>query len=104
MATVGHMASDDTTAYLLNDGTTLKAEIVGVSRDSVASHDKFKKKFRLPFPLASDAGGYINGTAINGDPSGENDREVETTTIDSIAIRGAKEGRGHCARGSVHAY
>jgi hypothetical protein len=36
----------------------------------------------------------LNGTAINGDPSGENDREVETATIDSIAIRGAKEGRG----------
>ena len=35
----------------------LKAEIVGVSRDSVASHDKFKKKHALPFTLASDADG-----------------------------------------------
>jgi len=30
------------------------AEIVGVSRDSVASHEKFKTKERLPFPLLSD--------------------------------------------------
>lgn len=28
----------------------------------------------------------LNGRAINGDPSGENDREVATTTIDSIEI------------------
>ena len=31
-----------------------------------------------------------NGRAINGDPSGENDREVETTTIDSITLGGAE--------------
>lgn len=30
------------------------AEIIGVSADSVASHDKFKKKYGLGFPLASD--------------------------------------------------
>ena len=29
--------------------------IVGVSRDSVSSHDKFTTKERLPFPLLSDA-------------------------------------------------
>src|SRR6266404_5764057 len=31
-----------------------------------------------------------NGRAINGDPSGENDREVETATIDSIAFSNAE--------------
>ena len=31
------------------------AVIVGISKDSVASHDKFKKKHDLPFILASDA-------------------------------------------------
>lgn len=31
-----------------------KARIVGVSRDSVASHQKFKKKYGLPFELLSD--------------------------------------------------
>jgi peroxiredoxin Q/BCP len=30
------------------------AEIIGVSADSVASHDKFKKKYGLGFTLASD--------------------------------------------------
>lgn len=31
------------------------AEIVGVSRDSVRSHDNFKAKLELPFTLVSDA-------------------------------------------------
>jgi peroxiredoxin Q/BCP len=38
----------------LPDFSKVKAAVVGISRDSVASHDKFKKKFSLPFPLASD--------------------------------------------------
>ena len=32
----------------------LKAEIYGVSRDSLASHEKFKTKFKFPFELISD--------------------------------------------------
>jgi thioredoxin-dependent peroxiredoxin len=35
------------------------AVVIGVSRDSVASHDKFKKKHGLPFILASDEGGKV---------------------------------------------
>ena len=35
----------------------IDAAVIGVSRDSVASHDKFKKKYTLPFALASDGGG-----------------------------------------------
>lgn len=31
------------------------AEIVGVSKDNVTRHDKFKCKYDLPFPLISDA-------------------------------------------------
>jgi thioredoxin-dependent peroxiredoxin len=31
------------------------ADIVGVSRDSVASHEKFKDKYEFPFDLISDA-------------------------------------------------
>jgi len=34
-----------------------KAAVIGVSRDSVAAHDKFKAKYKLPFALASDADG-----------------------------------------------
>jgi peroxiredoxin Q/BCP len=36
-----------------------KAAVIGISRDSVASHDKFKAKYQLPFPLASDADGKV---------------------------------------------
>jgi thioredoxin-dependent peroxiredoxin len=35
------------------------ALVIGVSKDSVASHDKFKKKHGLPFILASDTGGEV---------------------------------------------
>lgn len=35
------------------------AVIVGVSRDSVAKHDKFKIKYDLPFTLVSDEDGSI---------------------------------------------
>ena len=35
------------------------AVVVGVSRDKVASHDKFKKKYKLPFTLVSDESGKI---------------------------------------------
>ena len=31
------------------------AEVIGVSRDSLRSHDNFKAKLELPFPLISDA-------------------------------------------------
>ena len=31
------------------------AEVIGVSKDSVKSHDGFKAKYELPFHLASDA-------------------------------------------------
>ena len=44
----------------LPDFSKVKAAIVGVSRDSVASHDKFKTKFDLTFPLASDSEGNVS--------------------------------------------
>ncbi len=34
-------------------------EVVGVSKDSIASHDRFKAKHGLPFPLASDETGEV---------------------------------------------
>ena len=39
---------------LFDDFETRKAQIVGVSRDSVASHQKFKAKYDIPFRLLSD--------------------------------------------------
>ncbi|KAA9339597.1 peroxiredoxin [Hymenobacter busanensis] len=37
----------------------LGAEVVGISSDDEASHQKFTKKHRLPFPLLADAGGQV---------------------------------------------
>ena len=39
---------------------SLGAQVVGVSKDSVASHDRFKAKHELPFPLVSDADGSLH--------------------------------------------
>ena len=43
----------------LPDFSKATAAVIGISRDSVASHDKFKTKYELPFPLASDADGKV---------------------------------------------
>ena len=37
----------------------LDAAVIGISRDTVESHDKFKKKYKLPFTLASDDKGKV---------------------------------------------
>lgn len=39
--------------------TVNKAEILGVSKDSIASHEKFRAKHSLPFPLAADTDGAL---------------------------------------------
>lgn len=41
----------------LPDFSRVKAEIIGISRDPVKKHDKFKAKYALNFPLASDEEG-----------------------------------------------
>ncbi|WP_445679288.1 thioredoxin-dependent thiol peroxidase [Radicibacter daui] len=38
------------------------ATVIGISKDSVASHDKFKAKYNLPFILASDAENDVCGS------------------------------------------
>jgi len=38
----------------------LGAEIIGVSRDPVETHERFRAEHRLPFPLLSDPGGSIS--------------------------------------------
>lgn len=37
----------------------LDAVVIGVSKDSIASHEKFAKKYALDFPLASDGDGAV---------------------------------------------
>lgn len=34
-------------------------QIIGISKDSVQKHDKFKEKYKLNFPLASDEEGKV---------------------------------------------
>ncbi|MDF1790835.1 MAG: thioredoxin-dependent thiol peroxidase [Thalassobaculaceae bacterium] len=43
----------------LPDFSGVGAEIIGVSRDTVAKHDKFKAKYELPFTLGSDESGAV---------------------------------------------
>ncbi len=44
---------------LMPDFSKIDAQIIGVSKDSVAKHDKFKAKYDLNFPLASDEDGKV---------------------------------------------
>jgi peroxiredoxin Q/BCP len=44
---------------MLPDFSAADACVVGISKDSVASHDKFKKKYGLPFILAADLDGKV---------------------------------------------
>jgi peroxiredoxin Q/BCP len=39
--------------------TEAGAEVIGVSSDSVESHDKFAQHYSLPFTLVSDKGGVV---------------------------------------------
>lgn len=39
--------------------TEAGAEILGISKDSVASHKKFRAKYDLPFPLGADVEGAL---------------------------------------------
>lgn len=39
--------------------TEAGAEILGISKDSVASHKKFRAKYDLPFPLGADVDGAL---------------------------------------------
>ena len=44
---------------LLPQFTKAKAAVIGVSRDSAASHDRFKAKYKLPFALIADEDGKL---------------------------------------------
>lgn len=41
------------------DFKALGAEVIGVSRDSTASHQKFSKQYQIPFILLSDGNGAL---------------------------------------------
>ncbi|MDE2166727.1 MAG: thioredoxin-dependent thiol peroxidase [Alphaproteobacteria bacterium] len=70
------------------------ATVVGISRDSVAAHDKFKKKYKLPFTLASDHEGKVTeryGVWVQKSMYGRKYMGIERSTFlidDKGAIRG----------------
>ena len=43
----------------LPDYSGAGATVIGISKDSVASHDRFKKKYELPFTLGADTTGEV---------------------------------------------
>jgi len=43
----------------LPDYSASGATVIGVSKDSAASHDRFKKKYELPFTLGADTTGEV---------------------------------------------
>ena len=76
-------------------------EVVGISKDSVASHDRFKAKYGLPFPLASDeAGGVVEayGSWVEKSMYGKNYMGIDRSTFlidgDGQRAPGLAQGQG----------
>jgi len=60
------------------------AKVIGISRDSIASHDKFIKKESLNFPLVSDEDGSVcskYGTWVQKSMYGRKYMGIERTTF-----------------------
>ena len=60
------------------------AIVVGVSKDSVKSHQFFKKKYNLPFPLLSDKEGAVceqYGVIVDTNCFGKKYRGIKRTTF-----------------------
>ena len=69
---------------VIGDFERAGAIVIGVSRDSVKSHDAFKQKFCLPFPLASDEEGTMcedYGVWVEKSMYGKTYMGVERTTF-----------------------
>lgn len=59
-------------------------EIIGVSRDTVAKHDKFKAKYDLPFTLGSDESGAVTeayGVWVEKNMYGKKSMGIERSTF-----------------------
>ncbi|MBY0406651.1 MAG: thioredoxin-dependent thiol peroxidase [Rickettsiales bacterium] len=68
----------------MSDFDRANTVIIGVSKDSVKSHDSFKQKFCLPFPLASDEEGTMcedYGVWVEKSMYGKTYMGVERTTF-----------------------
>jgi peroxiredoxin Q/BCP len=58
------------------------AEVFGISADTVASHEKFKTKYELPFPLLADPE-HTLGESYGVAQEGKNSYERSTFVIDA---------------------
>lgn len=68
----------------LPDFTGSDAVIIGLSKDSAASHDKFKAKYNLDFTLASDSDGAVceaYGVWVEKKNYGKTYMGIERTTV-----------------------
>ncbi|MDI9408794.1 MAG: thioredoxin-dependent thiol peroxidase [Candidatus Pacebacteria bacterium] len=66
------------------DFTATKTAIIGVSRDTVKSHNKFIDKYDLNFPLASDESGAVTeafGVWVEKSMYGKKYMGIERTTV-----------------------
>jgi peroxiredoxin Q/BCP len=43
----------------MRDFSSNNAKIIGICKDKIANHDKFKAKYNLPFQLGSDLDGAV---------------------------------------------
>jgi peroxiredoxin Q/BCP len=66
------------------DFSAVDAAIVGVSRDTVAKHDKFKAKYELPFTLGADETGAVTeayGVWVEKSMYGKRSMGIERSTF-----------------------
>ncbi|MHA1518524.1 MAG: thioredoxin-dependent thiol peroxidase [Alphaproteobacteria bacterium] len=75
----------------LPDFSKVKAAVIGVSKDPVTKHDKFKEKYELNFPLGSDEEGKVcdaYGTWVEKSMYGRKYMGIERSTflIDSKGV------------------
>jgi len=66
------------------DFSKIDATIIGISKDSVRAHDKFKQKYALPFTLASDESGEVcekYGVWVQKSMYGRKYMGIERTTV-----------------------
>jgi peroxiredoxin Q/BCP len=82
----------------------LEATVIGISRDTVAAHDKFKKKHELPFILAADEKGEVNeryGVWVEKSMYGRKYMGIERATF-LIDEKGVVRGLWHKVKVSGH--
>ena len=82
----------------------LEATVIGISRDTAAAHDKFKKKHELPFILAADEKGEVTeryGVWVEKSMYGRKYMGIERATF-LIDEKGVVRGLWHKVKVSGH--